>query len=104
MPAIIEINCTLTGTVKAIDKGWTCPNCYQMQKKIGDKAKHKWAFGREMTKLAKSLPKETYKLKKLKRLYCYLQALNPSACEAVAANLGEAPSKHWIAKLNARDK
>eukprot|EP00957_Ditylum_brightwellii_P129224 9855908-Ditylum_brightwellii.AAC.1 len=37
-------------------------------------------------------PKIEYKLK---HFYHYLQALNPQACEAVTANIGGAPSKHW---------
>eukprot|EP00957_Ditylum_brightwellii_P181253 13807291-Ditylum_brightwellii.AAC.2 len=89
MPVTIAINCALTGTSKAMDKGWDFPNCYQIQKKLTEtglnnamqlakndperfhndgkhchaEAEHQWTFGREMAKLAKPLPKETYKIK-----------------------------------------
>ena len=41
---------------------------------------------------------------KVKNFYRYLNALNPQACEAVAANLGSAPGKRWMAVLNAKER
>lgn len=40
----------------------------------------------------------------VKNFYRYLNAMNPRACEAVAANLGSAPSQRWMRVLNARER
>jgi hypothetical protein len=36
--------------------------------------------------------------------FCYLATVSPQAAELVGANLGSAPSKRWMQKLNARER
>lgn len=51
------------------------------------------------------LGKKCHKIEaNVKNFYRYLNAMNPRACEAVAANLGSAPSQRWMRVLNARER